>query len=418
MSRPHRANALRRAPGGAKASLTLTAAALGLAAIAALNTWAAFVASQPPPVAAVLAKAGHTSAVAELRGLIMRDGTAVITAPGPATERQIRFLNLRLPLSPLPYVASANAALAQGDTDRAIALLEAARTQDPRSQSVRITLAQLYLQNRKVDAAAREIYAAAELDRADSRLIMAAIRAASFDPSFAAAVHKLVEERPARAQAMYRMIRYGDDLGDPVVLDLIRRVPPTGANLKRILPMLINNGRTAEALAVYRASNGLAPGAPIAWPQDPGFDQPLASGAFSWADRSGQRARADLVADDGWNDPSVLSVSFTGAGKEAIVEQRIMAPAGPASWTIPYRKADWQSDGSQLVWQIACLRGAVLAQAALDSASPETGALRLSATIPAGCPTQSLTLRGEGASRQASMQALFRAVTPSAGAER
>lgn len=397
----------------------VAAALLALAAsvLVVMVAWAGFVAQLPPAAVAILPDGARIGTVADLRGRITREGTPVPGPGGALTADELRRFNARLPLNPLPYTAAGMAAFERGDPQAGLALLEAARRQDPRSRPVRLTLARVYLEGGQVEKAASELFSSAALFEQDSRLIMATIRAGSLNPEFRQAVVNLVEQRPERVAVFYRLITYDDALADPLVLDMIRRYPPRGSNARRILPMLVKRGSLTEALAIWRAEQGIAADARLSWPQDPGFARKFGTGVFEWRDRTARLGRVAVVEDSSVGGSRALSVVFAGNGLENVLSQQIALSPGAHGWQVPYRKETWLGPQTELTWELACLGGEVLGTARLTETDPVKGTLRLDATVPAGCPVQEFRLRalGDQASRETDVR--FGAIKPLAGGQ-
>lgn len=407
-----------RVPGRRSRGSRVVAGLFALAAAALVVTvaWAGFVRQLPPGAVAILPEAARPGTAADLRGRIARDGSPVPGSGGALSPAELRHFNRRLPLHPQPYAAGGAAAFAAGDRAAGLALFEAARRQDPRSRPVRLSLARLYLEESRMDEAALELYSAAALFQGDSRLIMATIRAGSLDPRFREAVLRLVEERPERAAVLYRLITYSDALADPLVRDMIRRHPPRSSNARRIIPMLVRQGAVDEALATWRAELGLAPDAPLAWPQDPGYRRGFGSGVFGWRDRTSRLGRVAVVEDGAMKGGQALSATFSGDGSEVLLSQQVVLAPGPHGWRIPYRRVSWLGP-AELVWELACPGGEPLGSARLTGAGAPSGTLTLRASVPAGCRVQELRLRaaGEAAANEADVQ--FGPFEAAAGAE-
>lgn len=391
--------------------------ALATAVLVVSVAWAGFVAQLPPAAVAVLPDGARLGTVADLRGRITREGNPVPGRDGNLTAEELRRFNARLPLNPLPYTAGGMAAFERGDAKAGLGLLEAARLQDPRSRPVRLTLARIYLEDGQVDRAASELFSSAALFEQDSRLIMATIRAGSLNPRFREAIVRLVEQQPGRAAVLYRLITYDDALGDPLVLDLIRRFPPGGSNARRIMPMLVKRGALPEALAIWRAEQGMAADARLAWPQDPGFARKFGTGVFEWRDRTARLGRVAVVEDSRFTGRRALSVAFSGNGLENVLSQQTALAPGTYGWQVRYHKETWLGPDTELVWELACLGGEVLATARLTDAAQESGRLRLDATVPAGCPVQEFRLRASGNQASRETDVRFGPIEPLAGGQ-
>ncbi len=367
----------------------------------------------PRPVAAQAPQPSPASGIALLRGGLQRDGTAIPGARLEPDDTQIRFINRRLPLNPIPYTWAGNRASLDGDTARGTRLYEAARRQDPRSTAVRFALARQYLADGRMDEAAREIFAAAELHGSAAELMMSVVRAASNQPDFRQAVLDIVAERPQRAESFYRYLQYGD-VSEPLSLAMIRRFPPTGSNARRILPTLVQDGHVAEALAVWRLDEGLEPDAPVGWPRNPGFERDFANGVFSWRDTTSENGRVARVRPSAWGDRRALAATFSGGKAENLLLQTAAMRPGQYHWAIPYRIELSEGEDITLEWAVRCNGGAELDSASVTPASRTEGRLVLSFTVPGGnsCRTQEITLRGRSGDRLADLDVQFRGFEP------
>ncbi len=184
--------------------------------------------------------------------------------------------------------------------------------------------------------------------------------------------------------------------------------PLTNAELQEFYIQAMAKGQVGVVTAVRARLNRPAAGAAVT---NGGFDDPTAPVPFQWTLVQKAGASAEVTNDD--TDPSnpALRVEYDGYSAASIAAQRVFLP--PGRHRITFRSRTESGDpADRMAWALTCHPGGQ----ALLSASGVTGT-RLGAqgwsdsseafSVPAGCVSQWLELRGLPLDRRAPMVVWF-----------
>jgi len=316
----------------------------------------------------------------------------------PSARQAIASVARKAPLAPDPFLVEGTIAEMEGNSPRAERLFLAARDRNPRSQGARYFLADRYLKTNRILPGLIEIAALARLSEKAAQPLIPALAAYARSPGAVAELRRFFKLSPATRDRTLALLAE-DARNAPLILSLapeaLDGAAPAGwqASLVR---SLVAAGDYAGAEALWSRTAGVANRGLLFNPQ---FRTSAAPPPFNWQFFSGTSGVAEPSGSGG------LDVIYYGRDEVALATQLLrLAPGG-------YRLAmrvEGSSRASGLAWNILCVptSGALLR---LPLGASGKGNVAGAFAVPAaGCPAQSLELRGRpGDSSQTAQLTIF-----------
>ena len=302
----------------------------------------------------------------------------------PSARDALANVARKAPLAPDPFLVEGTIAEMDGDSSRAERLFLAARTRNPRSPGARYFLAERYLKTNRILLGLVETGALARLSEQASQPLIPALAAYARTPGAAAELRRFFITAPATRDRTLSLLAE-DARNAPLILALAPeslRGAPTADWHGRLIQSLITAGDYAGADALWSRVAGVANRGLLYNPQ---FRDTSAPPPFNWQYASGTSGVAEA------SDRGGLAVIYYGRDEVSLATQLLrLAPGG-------YRLAmrvDGPSRANGLAWNILCVPGNnALLQLPLGTVG--RGSVSGAFAVPAaGCPAQTLELRG------------------------
>lgn len=310
----------------------------------------------------------------------------------PATIAAVRHAATQLPLDERSYLILGQEQLVAGQTNRGIRTLEAGQRLNPRNRLIHLALLVQYLKTNRFGPAAAQM---SVLSRLISRT----------QPAVATALAQMIL-LPETAPAAKRALRTDTNLERSVLTTLARSTTPPDQIFALASPRaladaenseswgpalvtrLVEADRFTEARRVWQRIYHL-PDAAVAAPIfNPQFRTIPASPPFDWTLIASGLGAADP-------DNGELAVDYYGRDSGNLAGQTLVL--SPGRYQIAFATEGGKPNAaSRLFWTVACATGdkTVLANVAVPT-TPGSHHAGGAFAVPATCPAQTLTLRGE-----------------------
>lgn len=310
----------------------------------------------------------------------------------PATIAAVRRAAMQLPLDERPYLILGHQQLVHKQTARGIRSLEAGQRLDPRNRLIHLALLVQYLKTNRFGPAAQQMSVI-------SRLI------GRTQPFVATALAQMLL-MPEMAPAAKRALRTDADLERLVLTTLARGATPPDRIFALASPRalasvgksdswgpalvsrLVGAGQFTEAHQVWQRIYHLPEAAATAPIFNPQFRTVSASPPFDWTLTAGGLGAADP-------ENGTLAVDYYGRDSGNLASQTLVL--SPGRYQLAFATEGGKPNAaSRLFWTVTCAAGekTVLVNVAVPTVP---GSHRASGAfaVPAACPAQALTLRGE-----------------------
>ena len=380
--------------GGARGLAAAVVLLVGTMAVAWLCMLSAIVDALPPDSSYI-----QRVAPGDPRVVLSTATTALIEQHGlldPAMLAAVRRAALAAPLDARAFLILGHQQLLERQPSRAVRTLEAGQRLDPRQRVIHLLLLDRYLRTARFADAATQLSLLARLIGAAQEPIARAIAAMVLQPETRAAASRTLRADPRLERAVLTALARSDTAPDTVfaIASPAARADAGGKDSwgPVLIDRLVDKGSyDAARLAwrrVYRRSAAQA-AAPI---NNPGFVDTTPTPPFDWTLAAGSLGAAEL------RDGS-LAVDYYGRDSGDLASQLLMLR--PGRYRFAYTVDPGRTDNAaRLFWSLGCARsgGAGIGTPLLDAAV-RAGATRrrvaIDLTVPATCPAQRLTLRGE-----------------------
>lgn len=190
------------------------------------------------------------------------------------------------------------------------------------------------------------------------------------------------------------------------------RAPLTSPELEQFYGQTMAKGQIAVLKAVRARLNRPASGAAVT---NGGFNDPTAPEPFQWSLIQKAGAVAEVMTDDIDQSNPALRVEYDGYSAANFARQRMFL--APGRYRLRFKsRAEAGEPAGRMVWILTCDPGgqSPLSASAVTAAGARSRAWTPSAvdfSIPQGCPSQWLDLRGRALDSRAPMAAWFDQIT-------
>lgn len=310
---------------------------------------------------------------------------------GAATLDRVRGAALAAPLDARPFLLLGRQQLLDDQMERATKTFEAGQRLDPRNRFIHLFLLERYLRAGRFNDAAAQFATLARLVGQAQPAVATVMGQMAMAPDMRDAVRRTLATDPRLEQAV--LVALARSNTDPAaIFALASPVARAGAGGKEswgpaLVQRLVEAGRFGAARTVWQRIYRL-PEASVAAPLfNPGFAASAATAPFNWTLTADSTGAADPRA-------GALAVDYYGRDNGDLATQLLVLT--PGRYQFAFTADGGKADVARLFWTLTCASGGkqVLMNAAVPIAA---GARRAGAAfaVPAGCPAQTLTLRGE-----------------------
>jgi hypothetical protein len=312
-----------------------------------------------------------------------------------ATLNAVRRAAAGAPLDARAYLILGHQQLLDGTPDRAVATLEAGQRLDPRQRLIHLLLLDRYLRTARYADAATQFSVLARILGATQAPIATAMAKMTMAPETRDAVRHTLSTDPVLERGVLTALAKTDTAPDTI----FALASPAGRADARAQeswgPVLVNRlverGQYPVARSVWQRIYGVAPAQAAAPITNAGFRETAASPPFDWTLTASGLGAADIRNGS-------LVVDYYGRDSGDLARQLLVLQ--PGRYRFAFTVDPGKTDGAaKLYWSLACGstapndRSQLMNVAVTATAKPHRVAAEI--VVPAGCPAQTLTLRGE-----------------------
>lgn len=312
-------------------------------------------------------------------------GEAAAAGEAPGASVLAGFDNL-LSVAPLraePLLFRAALAQRAGEMGRAETLLLKARRRDPRSAAARYLLAEVWLDQGRIEEGLGEMAILSRLQPGGAAQLAPALSQFAEVPGASRQLKRMIQQNPQLKLPLLEALSANPDNME-LVLDLnggeragLHGTPPQWQRI--LLTGLVNKDDLDQAYRLWRRLTGFEGPRPLLF--NPEFRRLSAPPPFNWDFQSSGAG----VAEPGEGQMRVL---FYGRDNAALASQLLLLPAGTYRFAV--RVAGLTADGA-LYWKLTCIppKGPPLMEVPLASAQ-QSATFR----VTVGCEAQRIELLG------------------------
>ncbi|MBC3941318.1 hypothetical protein [Sphingomonas albertensis] len=312
-----------------------------------------------------------------------------------ATLDAVRRAAAAAPLDARAYLILGHQQLLDRMPDRAVATLEAGQRLDPRQRLIHLLLLDRYLRTARYADAAAQFSVLARILGATQAPIATAMAKMTMAPETRDAVRHTLATDPVLERGVLTALAKSDT-APAAIFALASPAARVDARAKDSWgPVLVNRlvarGQYPVARSVWQRIYGVAPAQSAALITNAGFRKTAASPPFDWTLTASGLGAADIRNNS-------LMVDYYGRDSGDLARQLLVLQPGRYrfAFTVDPGKTD---AAAKLYWSLACGTVASSDQnqlmnvAVTATAKPHRVATEI--VVPASCPAQTLTLRGE-----------------------
>lgn len=378
-----------RATVGARGLLSAAVLAIGGVALAWVCVRTTAIKALPDDSSALLRLAPHDPAV-----VLETAADALVTRHGilpPAMLAAVRHAALAAPLDARAFLILGHQQWLDGHPDRAVVTLEAGQRLDPRLRLIHLLLLDRYLRSGRYADAAAQFSVLARLGGNAQGAIVRAMAAMSLDPQTRDAVRATLRSDPMLERGVLTAMAKGDVAPATIFTLASPAAQADAANPESWGPVLVSRlveqQRYAPARAVWQRIYRLSDAQAAAPVFDAGFARTVAAPPFAWTLTANSLGAADIRNN-------ALAIDYYGRDSGDLASQLLVLAPGRYRFavTVDPGKTD---NAARLFWSLTCATGKASLMNLRITAGATKRRIAADATVPAGCPAQLLTLRGE-----------------------
>lgn len=299
------------------------------------------------------------------------------------------------PLDARAYLILGHQQLLDNMPDRAVATLEAGQRLDPRQRLIHLLLLDRYLRTARYADAATQFSVLARILGATQAPIATAMAQMTMAPETREAVRRTLNTDPVLERAVLIALAKSDTAPDAIFALASPVARADAGNAESWGPILVNRlverGQYTAAKSVWQRIYGLS-SAQAAMPiTNAGFRETKPSPPFDWTLTASSLGAADLRGGG-------LAVDYYGRDSGALASQLLVLQPGRYRFAITVDPGKTDATAT-LSWTLACKAGASDTRDPLMTlpvtATAKPHRLAAAIMVPANCPSQILTLRGE-----------------------
>lgn len=310
----------------------------------------------------------------------------------PATIAAVRRAATQLPLDERPYLILGHQQLVHKQIARGIRSLEAGQRLDPRNRLIHLALLVQYLKTNSFGPAAQQMSVLSRLIGRTQPFVATALAQMLLMPEMAPAATRALQTDADLERLVLTTLARGTTPPDRIfALASPRALTSAGKSDSwgpALVSRLVGAGQFTEAHQVWQRIYHLPEAAATAPIFNPQFRTVSASPPFDWTLTAGGLGAADP-------ENGALAVDYYGRDSGNLAGQLLVL--SPGRYQIAFATEGGKPNAaSRLFWTVTCATGdkTVLANVAVPT-TPGTHRASGTFAIPAACPAQVLTLRGE-----------------------
>ncbi len=312
-----------------------------------------------------------------------------------ATLDTVRRAAAHAPLDARAYLILGHQQLLDGMPARAVATLEAGQRLDPRQRLIHLLLLDRYLRTARYADAATQFSVLARILGATQAPIATAMAKMTMAPETHNAVRHTLHTDPVLERSVLIALAKSDTAPDTIFALASPAGRADARNKESWGPILVNRlverGQYPLARSVWQRIYGIAPMQAAAPITNGGFRETAASPPFDWTLTASGLGAADIRNNS-------LIVDYYGRDSGDLARQLLVLQ--PGRYRFAFTVDPGKTDGAaKLYWSLACGSTAPTDRDQLMNvvviATAKTHRITAEIAIPAGCPAQTLTLRGE-----------------------
>jgi hypothetical protein len=326
---------------------------------------------------------------------LARSADALVRQRGLLSQAEldaVRRAAMAAPLDARSFLILGHQQLLDAQPKRAVATLEAGQRLDPRQRLIHLLLLDRYLRTGRYADAATQFSVMARLMNGTQAPIAAAMAQMALTPETRDAVRRTLASDPGLERGV--LVALARSQTNPAAIFALASARARAEAGRKdswgpvLVTRLVAQGRYDAARSVWQRVHRL-PATAFATPIfNAGFARSTASPPFNWALASGSLGAADIRAGG-------LSIDYYGRESGDLASQLLVLRPGRYRFAVTVEPGNTDAT-SRLTWTVACASGtkAVLMNAPVTAAAARR---RIGAdfAVPADCPAQTLTLRGE-----------------------
>lgn len=386
-------------PRGIVSALVLVAASLALAWTCFRITITAVLPAQSPALMRITPDDAHGVLSRATRELVAtvnpRDPMSIGFGRkplDPATIAAVQRAATQLPLDERPYLILGLQQFVNRQTDRGIRSLEVGQRLNPRNRLIHLALLLQYLKTNRFDLAADQMSVLSRLIGGTQPVIATALAQMVLMPETASAAKRALQTDPNLERSVLATLAKGTTPPDQIFGLASPRALSDAGNRESWGPALISRlvdaGQFTDARQAWQRIYHLPKATVTAPIFNPQFRTMPASPPFDWTLTASGLGAAD-------SENGGLAVNYYGRDSGNLASQTLIL--SPGRYQIAFAAEGGKPNAaSRLFWTVACATGdkTVLANVAVPTTP---GAHRMGSAfgVPATCPAQTLTLRGE-----------------------
>lgn len=330
--------------------------------------------------------------------VLARTATMLVAQHGildAATLDAVRRAAAAAPLDARAYLILGHQQLLDRRPGRAVATLEAGQRLDPRQRLIHLLLLDRYLRTARYADAAAQFSVLARILSATQPSIAAAMAKMTMAPETRDAVRQTLRTDPALERGVLIALARSDTAPDA----MFALASPTARADARapqswgpvLVNRLVERGRYPVARSAWQRIYGVSPTQATALITNAGFRKTSAAPPFDWTLTASGLGAADIRNGS-------LAVDYYGRDSGDLARQLLVLQPGRYrfAFTVDPGKTD---AAAKLYWSVACGTAASSDRNTLMTvtvtATPKPHRVAAELVVPAGCPIQMLTLRGE-----------------------
>ena len=327
----------------------------------------------------------------------------VIDAGGHVDDAALAFAREALrrnPRAAMPLVVAGFAASATANNERALALMEAARAREPRTDTARFWLLEEYLQVGNYPAALDEIQPVMALRGGLGAALLDVVGALTTIPAAHHALVAKLSQQPNWRGAFFQREAGNSVLPPHAIPSLLEIVPPAKdgdaarAEQRAVIGAMIARGDDAGAYSLWLSLLPQADRPAANRVYDPDFLGRPGSDPFNWSLDTAPdvsvtpAARSDLAGGHG------LTIDFRATIAKPIASETIPVSAGGYGIAVTARRIGSPLGDGRIFMTVRC--GATsLATIPLDPLTSHARRFETDVVVPASCPMATIELTGE-----------------------
>jgi len=311
-----------------------------------------------------------------------------------ATLDSVRRAAAAAPLDARAYLILGHQQLLDSMPDRAVATLEAGQRLDPRQRLIHLLLLDRYLRTARYADAATQFSVLARILGAAQVPIATAMAQMMIAPETRAAVRRTLRTDPVLERSVLVALARSDTAPDAIFALASPAARKDAGSPESWGPVLVkrlvDHGRYADARSIWQRIYGVPPAQAAALITNPSFRTRNTTPPFDWTLTASGLGAADIRANS-------LVVEYYGRDSGVLASQVLVLH--PGRYRFEFTVDPGKTDGAaKLYWSLACGIGTGERNLAMNvtvAATAKPHRIVTGIVVPAGCPVQTLTLRGE-----------------------